>query len=40
LNSCYKFLGHVVRKSQLESLLITGKVDGKKGPGSQNQLSH
>jgi len=28
-----EFLGHVVRKSQLENLLIAGKFKGKKGPG-------
>jgi len=28
-----EFLGHVIRKSQLENLVITGKFDGKKGPG-------
>ena len=28
-----EFFGNVIRKSQLENLVITGKFDGKKGPG-------
>jgi len=33
-----EFLVHVIRMSQLENLVITGKIDGKKGPGRQRAM--
>ncbi|KAG1670235.1 Histone deacetylase 3 [Nymphon striatum] len=33
----YKFLGHVLRKQQLEHLLLSGKINGKRAPGTQRK---
>ena len=33
------FLGHILRKGELENLVVTGFVDGKRGDGSEKLFS-
>ena len=33
-----KFIGHVMRKEELEQILMTGKIQGKKARGRQKQM--
>ncbi|KAG1655749.1 Down syndrome cell adhesion molecule [Nymphon striatum] len=33
----YKFMGHVLRKQQLENLSLSGKINGKRTPGTQRK---
>ena len=33
-----KFIGHVIRKEELEQIVITGKIQGKKARGRQRQM--